>query len=237
MQQPPSAAMHPWEAWACEAQRQLQHQQHRISELEKQVNELSAMIQTAGNKPMYNIEKLEYHFDQLKVERLEGTLNIGMTPPTGNQLADIEQLSIPQPATAPVQASPAPPPDLYREIRSDIDKYLESTAPATLAQLASDLSISLDPYHCRLIVEDLRKQAEPRILYYTEASRGVNGGAEQEITAKKADIIARTIRDIEQAMRQYVAGLHSNQQSAHGKSMNGISPMQSSGVPPFIGSE
>lgn len=69
-----------------------QVQQDRITQLEALLAQLTAdMAQLKNDKPIH-IDKIEYHFDQLKVEKLEGTLNIGFTPSAlGEQ---VEELSV-----------------------------------------------------------------------------------------------------------------------------------------------
>ena len=59
--------------------------QKKIQSLEKQVSEIQ-------NRPPVHIDRMEYKFDQLKVETLEGTLNIGLNP---SDLQGIEDYSVP----------------------------------------------------------------------------------------------------------------------------------------------
>ena len=59
--------------------------QKKIQSLEKQVSEFQ-------NRPPVHIDRMEYKFDQLKVETLEGTLNIGLNP---SDLQGIEDFSVP----------------------------------------------------------------------------------------------------------------------------------------------
>lgn len=42
------------------------------------------------DKPTTNIERIDYQFDQLKIERLEGTLNIGLNPSDPNSVQNFE---------------------------------------------------------------------------------------------------------------------------------------------------
>lgn len=207
-----------WLDWARQTQHQVQQQAQRIAELERQMCELSARLKCMDEKPSYTIERLEYHFDQLKVDRLEGTLHIGMTPPGGEALGEMDQFTVtpaypqppgatsaamPSPQTA--QASPWPPDD---ELRQRIDHYLEHAAPAVLSQLAAQRQLPIDPHHGRLILDDLKRQALPRLAYYRETVHRDSGG-----TPPADDIAARTIRDIEEAMRQYVARLVQGEES------------------------
>ncbi|CAH1206962.1 putative spore germination protein GerPC [Paenibacillus plantiphilus] len=91
----------PWEMWTAMS-RQLQQlagtvaqQQAALQKLNNEMTVLMERVTSAESKPMYNVERLEYHFDQLKVEKLDGTLNIGMTPPTDEQFKEIGQVVIP----------------------------------------------------------------------------------------------------------------------------------------------
>ena len=51
-------------------------------------------MQELTEKPPVNIERIDYHFDQLKIERLEGTLNIGLNP---SDLQNMDEFRIPTP--------------------------------------------------------------------------------------------------------------------------------------------
>ena len=59
--------------------------QKKIQSLEKRVSEIQ-------NRTPVHIDRMEYKFDQLKVETLEGTLNIGLNP---SDLQGIEDYSVP----------------------------------------------------------------------------------------------------------------------------------------------
>ena len=65
--------------------RMIQHLQKKMKSLEKKVEQLEG-------RPPVHIDRMEYKFDQLKVETLEGTLNIGLNP---SDLQGIEDLSVP----------------------------------------------------------------------------------------------------------------------------------------------
>ena len=64
--------------------------------------------------------ELEYKFDQLKVETLEGTLNIGLNP---TDLQGIEDFSVPNKNGA---ASPSRTDGIFTEIENSIHQYLDS---------------------------------------------------------------------------------------------------------------
>jgi spore germination protein PC len=242
-----------WMAWSQRVQQlhiRLEAQQAAIDSLSKQVESLSERLKSAETKPQYHIDRMEYHFDQLKVEKLDGTLNIGMTPPSEEKMKEIGQLVIPgapSPAAVPPASAftsdngalplgdvndqalsgpnqfpsafasgapdatmPGPP---YPEIRRDIDFYLNTRAPVILSQLEASYGITLDPFHRKLIVEDIRKQMSPRIQYYINVAlpKGkTNDQNPPQITDElKSDIIQKTTRDIDAALQSYVASLAS----------------------------
>ena len=62
------------------------------------INKLSKEIDALKDKPPINVERLEYKFDQLKIEKLDGTLNIGINPADLNNIEDME-IPTPQNAT------------------------------------------------------------------------------------------------------------------------------------------
>jgi spore germination protein PC len=68
MQEP--NAHSPWQAWAMDVQGRLSEQQRCIDKLQRQVDALCAQVQQLEARPTYNVEKIEYRFDQLKVEQL-----------------------------------------------------------------------------------------------------------------------------------------------------------------------
>lgn len=196
-----------------EVQKRLIAQQEELECLKKQVAGLEERLAQAGSRPLYHIDRLEYHFDQLKVQKLEGTLNIGMTPPGDGASAayDIDQLS-----AAPVNVFPAAestitvPGAPFPEIRANLDTYFNEEAPERLIGMEREMNLELDPFHRRIIIEDIRKQVPARIKYYvTQARTGEADGPKEagEGDSLIASVTAKTIRDAEAAMRQYLSQL------------------------------
>ncbi|MFC4777423.1 spore germination protein GerPC [Paenibacillus sp. GCM10023252] len=219
MQQPNNPM--PWQAWVQEVQRCLSEQQAKIIALEKQQLLMQEQLRALESKPTYNIESLSYHFDQLKVEKLEGTLNIGMSPP-GTQPFEqaVDQYAVSKPLTYPSAAANVTPPAApYPAIRAQVDDYLNNEAPARLAQIEQELCLPLDPYHRRIVIEDIRKQMPTRIQYYMTSlkeSSSSDAGESQADAILQAQVSARTIRDADLAMQQYVQQLSHNQASNGG---------------------
>lgn len=102
----------PWYGYSASADGQLLYQ--RIQELEQRLEQsirrteqLEKELAELRSKPPIHVE---YHFDQLKVSKLDGTLNIGLSP---QAMKDIESFEVPAPGMwaepAPAGSPTAPP--------------------------------------------------------------------------------------------------------------------------------
>lgn len=186
-------------------------QQERIEQLERRMSELDDKLKKLEGKPSYTIESIEYHFDQLKVEKLEGTLNIGMTAPgigdgKGGGNGDIEQLSVGDALHYP-SASPGmtPPPDPYNDIWRRLNGYLNTEAMERLLAIEHELGLPLDARHRQIIIEDVRKQLPARIHYYMQQmlkSDGQNLSVFPDLMA--TTVYEKTKRDAEAALGTYM---------------------------------
>ncbi|MCR8659256.1 spore germination protein GerPC [Paenibacillus endoradicis] len=98
-----SSQLNPWQQWAFRIEQRLQEQQDTIDTLQLTISQLEQQLtnhqqnQNSSNPPVFHVDKIEYHFDQLKVETLEGSLQIGMSTASGSQLPTmIEDLAMKQ---------------------------------------------------------------------------------------------------------------------------------------------
>jgi spore germination protein PC len=69
----------------------IQAQEQRIQTLENALKKMKEDIKQVNEKKAIHVDKIEYKFDQLKVETLEGTLNIGLNP---SELSGIEDFAV-----------------------------------------------------------------------------------------------------------------------------------------------
>lgn len=75
-----------WQQWAFRMEQRMQEQQDMIERLQQ---ELELLKQQAGKEqtaPTIHVDKIEYRFDQLKVDTLEGSLQIGLSTSNPEQL-------------------------------------------------------------------------------------------------------------------------------------------------------
>ncbi|MBN3585448.1 spore gernimation protein GerPC, partial [Algoriphagus aestuarii] len=70
---------------------QLERQESLIKQLQKKQRALEKELTEVKEKPVLHIDRIEYQFDQLKIDRLEGTLNIGLNP---KDLQDMDEFAI-----------------------------------------------------------------------------------------------------------------------------------------------
>lgn len=140
----------------------METQERRIQHLEKTVHELQKEIKSLKERPPINIERIDYKFDQLKVETLEGTLNIGLNP---NDLGNIEDFAVDnEKMNVPIH-----PKNLMQqamEIEDEIFRYLESDLPNVIAEVQRSLQVPEDESYFLFIKEDIKKQLPNRIDYY-----------------------------------------------------------------------
>ncbi|WP_163537104.1 spore germination protein GerPC [Gracilibacillus sp. YIM 98692] len=135
--------------------------QQQMNQLHDHINSLEARLkqieQSSSNKT--NIEKLEYHFDQLKIERLDGTLHIGVTP---DELQQMDDFSL------PLQQSMPP------TIQEEINQYMENEIPSYIQELEQEYQHSLDNQFRQALIDDIKKQLPQRIEYYQQANMPPN---------------------------------------------------------------
>ncbi|MBH5318097.1 hypothetical protein I6N90_09785 [Paenibacillus sp. GSMTC-2017] len=174
----------PWQTWSYSVEKRLKEQQEQLEQLRCTVADLCAQLKKVEERPTYNIESIAYSFDQLKVEKLDGTLNIGMTAPGMGSSSggsnggangeatfpdNIEQLSVGNQLQFPSAASSLTPPEgPYNDIFRKLNTFLDNDAPLILIGHEDELSLPLDPHHRRIIIEDVRKQMPTRIHYYLQ---------------------------------------------------------------------
>lgn len=66
----------------------LQWQTQKLQQLEASIGLLQQEIDALKQQRTVRVDKIEYKFDQLKIERLDGTLHIGISPELGKTIED-----------------------------------------------------------------------------------------------------------------------------------------------------
>jgi spore germination protein PC len=144
----------------------IQAQEQRIAVLEQTVNRLQKELKQIQEKPVVHVDRIEYKFDQLKVETLEGTLNIGLNP---NDLSGIEDFSVQNQSLSTPSSSKE---QLQRsmEVEKAIYEYLETNLPQIIADAQNQLSIQPNDSYLSFIKEDIIRQLPNRIDFHLKAN-------------------------------------------------------------------
>ncbi len=135
-------------------------QDKTIRKLQKKIDLLEKKIAELQDRPPIRVEKMEYKFDQLKVETLEGTLNIGLNP---SDLQGIEDYSVPSQNGVP---TPQERMALFTEIENQIHQYLDDNLQNIMRNIGEQLQLRIDDTYREFILQDIKKQLPSRIEYY-----------------------------------------------------------------------
>src|SRR4051794_21768221 len=150
-------------------------QDQRMRGLQKKIQSLEQTVSELQKRPPVHVDRLEYKFDQLKVETLEGTLNIGLNP---SDLQGIEDFSVP---TKNGSIAPKERMALFTEIETSLDQYLETNLQSIMKDAGQQLNFQVDDSYREFILQDIKKQLANRIEYYlNQPLRSGNETPEQQ---------------------------------------------------------
>jgi spore germination protein PC len=155
----------------------IQAQENRISTMEQTIQKLLEEVRQLKDKPSINVEKIEYKFDQLKVENLDGTLNVGLNP---SDLAGIEDFAV---QNQPVNIPQSPKNQMQRSIKIEeaLYRYLETDLPEIYEDTKKRLNVQLDESYLSFIKQDIIKQLPTRIDYHLRTNSSNESTRENQI--------------------------------------------------------
>lgn len=175
----------------------------KIAALEKRMNDLSAELQNMRDSPSINVEKIEYKFDQLKVESLDGTLNIGLNP---NSLKEtIEDLAVEQNVNVKSMQDLGPYKARLAEV---VGRYIKEELPVLIQDNEMQFKRSLDPQYHEMIQQDLLNQMPGRIEFYLETIPYMEGRHTKE--EWEAKVLSRIKQDIQTALYTFMSQMPNN---------------------------
>lgn len=167
--------------------------------LQSQITQMQRQIDDLQRKPPVHVE---YHFDQLKVSRLEGTLNIGLTP---NAQGEFDQFDVPAPGTwqTPPAGQDGPEPFIPQLLRH-AGEYFDKEALSELTSAASEKNIALQAEEIRRVAEDVKSQLGPRIQFYARTTKMPADLTENAVAQWELDIIGKVKLDVRTAFENYL---------------------------------
>ncbi|WP_187274455.1 spore germination protein GerPC [Paenibacillus sp. N3.4] len=221
-----------WEQWAQQLSAYIELQKQRIDKLEETVTKLQTDLSTIKDQKRFHIDKIEYNFDQLKVEKLDGTLTIGISPGALDKIEDFTvngtpmgkeagldgnpfaqaQATGPNPSPSPTQnqaygqgQEPMTSFGIQQEVCSGIEQYLQQELQTDMRNLENKYQQPLDDDYKAFIIDDIRKQLDTRIQHYVNQYRGV--GFKEPIETITTSIMEKTKQDIVSAIDTYISSL------------------------------
>lgn len=179
----------------------IQAQQQQLQQLEETVQKLTAELENFKRNPPQSIGKVEYKFDQLKVENLNGTLNIGLNPfnSSGGAIEDFDVDTETLKVDPEIQVNP----DFYQDILQQVTRYLHEDAYSRIVELETEQRMALDHTYRQMMIDDIQKQMEHRLPYYLSQVEPY-----PEITSNpqymKEIIVQNMKKDIDQAFLAFI---------------------------------
>lgn len=185
----------------------VEFQNKRIEALEQQVQQFQRSIIELQQKPSTTIERIEYKFDQLKVETLEGTLNIGLNPMDGETVEDFSvsqgKMNVPdiRKTNRGEQVHP-----IIDSIQSEITNYLDNDCIEFIKKLENETNRPLENSYREFIIDDIRHQIPDRIRIYIQQQQGLLNSNErlQEI---KENTINKVIIDVQNSITAFFTNM------------------------------
>jgi spore germination protein PC len=141
----------------------VESQATKIKTLESLVQSLASDVKELKGKPSIKVEKIEYKFDQLKVETLEGTLNIGLNP---SDLQAIEDFAVEGKQTVNHPFAPANQFQSTMRIEESLLQNIDSEVETIIQQYNQENQVNIDDSYVVFIKDDIRKQLPNRIQYH-----------------------------------------------------------------------
>lgn len=153
-----------WNTFLYQIQEKMSLAEKKITLLENEITTLKIKLKELEEKPSIRIDKIEYKFDQLKVEKLEGTLNIGLNPADA---ASLEELAV-------NHENPLSPymfkdrDTLIQQISQEVFQYLDNERTTQFQHAGILKDKPIDPQIADFVVEDLKRQLPFRINLFLD---------------------------------------------------------------------
>lgn len=182
-----------------------------IQKLEQKVQALECELMTLKEKPNMHVDNIEYKFDQLKVERLNGTLNIGLNPFTGEAIEDFsvtgDQIKMNgQPFNAFQPMQPEEEQKRLLILQTEAENYLCIEGKKVIEQIAKGLDTKVSDEVMNYIIDDIRRQLPARIHFQQGV---ILQNQRKPMTPEELNesILQALKEDIEQAVKTFLIHL------------------------------
>ncbi|WP_217561275.1 spore germination protein GerPC [Paenibacillus sp. GbtcB18] len=209
----------------------IQRQEARIAKLEETTAAMHGEIEELKRQRGIHIDRIEYKFDQLKVEQLDGTLTIGVSPSTVHEIEDFAvnemDASFPGNETPssdgfspnenrePEQAGEGRPAADEGAANRHLHDFLDREAMEELIELAAKRHLNIGPDESRRVMDDLRQQIEARVRQYASSPDLLHTGGQEPPGNATWKLIEKTKADIRAGIRNYLAQYQEGKGDGH----------------------
>ena len=180
----------------------LHTQSRQMAEMNKLIQQLQQDIRQLKGNMSPPVIKNEYKFDLLKIEKLDGTLNIGLNPKGSD--SSIDEFSVDQSMDVPSETKQGT--NLFPRIQQQINQYLNDEAIPVLVSIEQKYDFSLDEPYRNFILEDVKKQIDQRIHYYLNQYKPDELDSEQIAYIEKSTT-QQVKNDIENTFEAFIKNL------------------------------
>lgn len=181
----------------------IESQGRRLKQLENLIQTLEEEIKGLKSKTPINVEKIEYKFDQLKIETLEGTLNIGLNP---TDLEGMDEFSVSGKQLAHSPLSPAEKMQYTMRIEEPIIHFLETDVKSIIQQYEQDNNFQLDESYVAFIQNDVKQQLPNRIEFYLN-QLPIDQRTPEKLEQSEKQIVELIKNDIQKGIQVFLNNL------------------------------
>jgi spore germination protein PC len=181
----------------------VESQATKIKSLETLVQSLASDLNELKSKPTIQVDKIEYKFDQLKVETLEGTLNIGLNP---TDLQAIEDFAVEGKQAVSHPLGPANQFQSTMRIEESLLQNIDSEVVSIIQQYNQENQVNIDDSYVAFIKDDIRKQLPNRIQYHLNHIP-IDQRANDQSTEYESRIIELIRNDIQNGIYTFLNNL------------------------------
>ncbi|MDF2936594.1 MAG: spore germination GerPC family protein [Paenibacillaceae bacterium] len=184
---------------------QLKAVEHELARIAPTLDALESSVSALEDQPSTRIDKIEYRFEQLKVDTLSGSLHIGLAHGAEGLIEDLQAANADAKdiqLSGPAISGPASPDQAYTQAMASMQEYLRRDLPSDIDEAADAAGLPLVPELRQQITEDLSRQAEQRfMLYIKEHPFAENAGAQDA-----APVIGKVRQDVREGLKAFFAG-------------------------------
>lgn len=183
----------------------IEAQQMRIHKLEKTMGDLKQEVEKLQKRPAVHVEKVEYHFDQLKVDTLDGVLNIGLSP---NDPGNLENLEINEHGKfKKTPLTPMRKMEATMRLEESLYQFLDADLPAVFKEWEDKNGRKVHEEMRIFIKEDIKKQLPDRINDYLQRLAAEKRTGEDELQSLLDEVEKRLKEDIKRAVMTFLDNL------------------------------